>query len=90
MFVVLARVFVVVCSFLAIFLFFPIFIVFCCMLCDCFTIGDCGKADPQWVDDVTVPTSFDLGIARCREFNNLRYYEKNVTVRPPTRAIAHK
>ena len=62
------------------------------MLCDCFTIGDCGKADPQWVDNTIAPTSFDLGIDRCREFNNLRYlyYEKNATVRPPTRAIAHK
>ena len=44
-------------------------------------------AETEAADNATPETpssdtdTFDLAISKCREFNNLLYYEKNVTVR---------
>ena len=50
-------------------------------------------AETEAVDEPTPETpstdtdTFDLAISKCREFNNLLYYEKNVTVRLQHRCL---
>ena len=79
-------VFVVVCRFLAIFI---VFIYFYCVLLYVVRLflrwlTVLRTKQKRWMMQLSklLPASFDLAIARCREFNNLLYYEKNVTVSP--------
>ena len=53
-------------------------------------MAESGDAETEVAENTTSetassePDTFELAITRCREFNNLLYYEKNVTVRVAT------